>query len=120
MSRKATGVETFAIVLILVGLMYLITGIGGVIFDYINGSGNMAAFLMLLFPISLIVGGWGLTKLKYWAWVCAIALIVIGIIRTAYDLIIYGAWQDILGVAALIVILVYFLTAKTRSQFTWR
>ena len=50
----------------------------------------------------------------------AIALIVIGIIRTAYDVATYGAWQDILGVATLTVILVYFLTAKTRSQFTWR
>lgn len=99
--------------------MYLITGIGVVMFDYINGNGNMAAFLSLLYPISLIVVGWGLTKLKYWAWVCAIALVVIGMFITAHDLIIYGAWQDILGVAALTVILVYFLTAKTRSQFTW-
>jgi len=106
--------------LILVGLVYLITGINGVIFSYINGYDTMAALLWLLYPIFMFAVGLGLTKLKYWAWVCAIALIAIGIIRTAYDLIIYGAWQDILWAASLTVILVYFLTAKTRSQFTWR
>jgi len=104
--------------------MYLITFIPGVIFSYINGYINgydtMAALLWLLYPIFMIVVGWELTKLKYWAWVCAIALIVIGIFKTAYDVVIFGAWIDILGVAILTVILVYFLTAKTRSQFTWR
>lgn len=106
--------------LILSGLMYLITFIPGVIFSYINGYDTMASLLWLSYPIFMIVVGWELTKLKYWAWVCAIALIVIGIIRTAHDLIIYGGWQDILGVAISVAFLVYFLTAKTRSQFTWR
>lgn len=106
--------------LILAALMYLIVGVSIVIFNYINGYDTMGPLLWLLYPVFMIAVGWELTKLKYWAWVCAIILIVIGIFRTAYDLIIYGAWQDILGVATLIVILVYFLTAKTRSQFTWR
>ena len=120
MSRKATGVEIYAIMLILAALMYLIVGVSIVIFNYINGYDTMGPLLWLLYPVFMIAVGWELTNLKYWAWVCAIILIVIGIFRTAYDLIIYGAWQDILGVATLIVILVYFLTAKTRSQFTWR
>ena len=114
--------EIYAIMLILSGLMYLITVIPGVIFSYINGYINgydtMAAFLWLLYPIFMIVVGWELTNLKYWAWVCTIALIVIGIFRTANDAVIYGAWQDILWLAISIVILVYFLAPKTRSQFT--
>ena len=105
--------------MIIAGLMNLVMGIPGVIWCFINGYDTMTAFLWLLFSTFLIVVGWELTNLKYWAWVCAIALIVIGIIRTAYDVTIYGAWQDILWVATLTVILVYFLTAKTRSQFTW-
>ena len=116
--------EIWAILMILAGLMYLITLIPAMIFSYIysysNGYDTMAALLWLLYPILLIVVGWELTNLKYWAWVCTIALIVIWIFRTAYDVAIYGAWQDILGVATLTVILVYFLTAKTRSQLTWR
>lgn len=112
--------EIYAIMLILVGLMYLITGIDVVVFSYINGYGSVAALLWLLYPIFMIVVGWELTKLEYWAWTCTIALIVIGIFRTANDAAIYGAWQDILGVAISIVILVYFLAPKTRSQFTRR
>jgi len=110
--------------MILAGLMYLITVIPGVIFSYINGYINgydtMAALLWLLYPIFMIVVGWELTNLKYWAWVCTIAFIVIEVFRTAYNMIIYGYWQNIPGVATLTVILVYFLAAKTRSQFTWR
>jgi len=120
LSRKATGVEIYAIMLILSGLMYLITFIPAMIFSYINGNATMSAFLWLLYPIFMIVVGWELTNLKYWAWVCTIALIVIGIFRTVNDLIIYGYWQDILVVATSIAFLVYFLAAKTRSQFTWR
>jgi len=119
LSRKATGVEIWAILMILVGLMYLITGIDVVIFSYIIGYDTTGPLLWLLYPIFMIVVGWELTNLKYWAWVCTIALIVIGIFRTVNDLIIYGYWQSIPGVATLTVILVYFLAAKTRSQFTW-
>lgn len=112
--------EIYAIMLILAALMHLLIGISGVIFNYINGYDTMGPLLWLLYPVFMIAVGWELTKLKYWAWVCAVALLVIGIVRTAYDVVIYGAWQDILAVATLAVILVYFLTAKTRSQLTWR
>ena len=122
MSRKATGVEIYAIMLILSGLMYLITFIPAMIFSYIydysNGYDTMAALLWLLYPIFMIVVGWELTNLKYWAWVCTIALIVIWIFKILYDAVIYGAWNDILSVAIPIAILVYFLVPKTRSQFT--
>ena len=99
--------------------MYLLPGISNVVFSYVNGFDTMASLLGLLYPILLIVVGWGLTKLKYWAWVCVIALIIYGVFRAVYDLIIYGYWQDILGVAISIAVLMYFLAAKTRSQFTW-
>ena len=122
MSRKATGVEIWAILLILGGLMYLITFIPAMIWSYIygyvNGYDTMAALLWLLYPIFMIVVGWELTNLKYWAWVCTIALIVIWIFKIVYDAVIYGAWNDILSVAIPIAILVYFLVPKTRSQFT--
>ena len=122
MSRKATGVEICAILMILIGLMYLITYIPAMIFIYIyrysNGFDTIAALLLLLYPILLIVVGWELTNLKYWAWVCTIALIVIWIFKIVYDAVIYGAWNDILSVAIPTAILMYFLTVKTRSQFT--
>ena len=120
MSRKATGVEICAILMILIGLMYLITGINGVIFSYINGYDTRAFLLGLLFPIFLIVVGWELTNLEYWAWLSTITLIAIWIFKTAYDMVIFGAWIDILWVATLTIILMYFLAAKTRSQLTRR
>ena len=114
--------EICAIILILVGLMYLITFIPVMIWSYIyhysNGYDTMATLLWLLYPIFMIVVGWELTNLKYWAWVCTIALIVIWIFKIVYDAVIYGAWNDILSVAIPIAILVYFLVPKTRNQFT--
>ena len=104
--------------MIIAGLINLIMVIPGVMWCFINGYDTMTAFPWLLFSTFLIVVGWELTNLKYWAWVCTIALIVIEIFILVSNMIIYECWQDIQGVAILTVVLVYFLAAKTRSQFT--
>ncbi len=104
--------------MIIAGLINLVMVIPGVIWCFINGYDAMTAFPWLLFSTFLIVVGWELTNLKYWAWVCMIALIVIWIFKIVYDAVISGAWNDILSMAIPTAILVYFLAPKTRSQFT--
>ena len=111
---RPIGVAILAILTILFGIIALFGGLaflGLAGLGIVAGAGPLAAFLgiigaiIVLFGIVQIVAGWGLWKLRPWAWWLAT-------IVSALSVIVNGVLLNWVGLALALIILIYLFVVR--------
>ena len=113
---RPLGVTILALLQILSGLFWLVTG--GLAVAAAGLAGIFGIILLLAGAVLVIIGiigliiGFGLWNMRSWAWIWAIIINILGIIFSLTNPL-----QNALGIIISLIIVIYLMTPDIKSRF---
>jgi len=125
MRDRPVGVTIIAVIVILLGMISACSGLVGFAqFSAgflgtvlgLGGSLTLSFIFTIVWGLAALLVGWGLWRMKKWAWMAAVIVLAVKLLFAVFALI-GPANFDFLGTIVSLLILVYLATTNVRLSF---